>query len=97
MAAALAVALAGRGGPEDVTVEEFRQMDDNESVALLGCQIDKYAEERGKKKAERYFMEHMEVATKEKGAGDVTPLQVELIEEEGISCTRSEMARYQEG
>ena len=39
----------------------------------------------------------MEGILKEEDAEDLTSLQEKLIEEEGISCTRSEMARYQEG
>ena len=98
LAAALAVALAGCGGPEGVTVGEFRQLDDlEESKALLKCQLDKYAEEHGKKERDRYFREYVEGVLKEQDAEDLTPLQEQLIEEEGISCTRSEMARYQEG
>jgi hypothetical protein len=70
-------------------------VDDKESLALLGCQLDKYAEEHGKKEAKQYFMKGIGDAMKEKG--DVQPLQEQLIEEEGISCTRSEMASFREG
>jgi hypothetical protein len=98
LAAALAVALAGCGGPESVTVREFRQMDDMEkSRALLKCQLDKYAEEHSQEEADRYLMEHVESILKEEEGEALKPLQEQLIEEEGISCTRSEMARYQEG
>ena len=68
LAAALAVALAGCGGPEGVTVEEFRQMDDKESVALMKCQLDNYADEHSKKEAERYFKEYLEGVFKAKDA-----------------------------
>ncbi len=97
LAVALAVALAGCGRPEGVTVGEFRQLDFKEQIALLKCQLDKYAEEHGKKEADRYFRKYVEGVLKEEDAEDLTPLQEQLIEEEGISCTRSEMARYQEG
>jgi hypothetical protein len=97
LAAALAVALAGCGGPEGVTVGEFHQMDQEEITALLKCQLDKYADEHSNKEADRYLREYVEDLLKEKDAADVTPLQEKLIEEEGISCTRSEIARYQDG
>ena len=97
LAAALAVALAGCGGPEGVTVEEFRQLNDKESVALMKCQLDKYAEEHSEKEADRYLRKHVEGVFKAKDAADMTPLQERLIEEEEISCTTSEMARYKEG
>jgi len=95
LAAALAVALAGCGGPEGVTVGEFHQMDDKEITALLKCQLDKYADEHSKKEADRYLRNYVEDFLKGKeDAADVIPLQEQLIEEEGISCTRDEMARY---
>ena len=97
LAAALAVALAGCGGPEGITVGEFHQLDFKEQIALLKCQLDKYAEEHGEKKADRYHREYVEGVLNEEDAEDLTSLQEQLIEEEGISCTRSEMARYQEG
>jgi uncharacterized lipoprotein len=94
LAAALAVALAGCGGPEGVTVGEMHQMDDKELTALLKCQLEKYADEHSKKEADRYFREYVEGVFKAKDADDITPLQEQLIEEEEISCTRDEMARY---
>ena len=97
LAAALVVALAGCGGPEGVTVGEIHQMNGKELTALLKCQLDKYADKHSKKEADRYFREHIEGIFKAKDADDMTPLQERLIEEEGISCTRSEMVRYQEG
>ena len=97
LAAALALALVGCGGPEGLTVGEFRQLDDQEkSIALLKCQLDKYAEEHGKEEADRYFKEYVEGVLKTEEGEELTPLQEKLIEEEGISCTTSEMARYQE-
>jgi hypothetical protein len=87
----------GCGGPEGVTVAESHQMDDKEITALLKCQLVKYADEHGKEEADRYLREYVEGFLKAKDAADVTPLQEQLIEEEGISCSRSEMARYQEG
>ena len=41
LAAALALALAGCGGPEGLTVGEFHQLDFKERVALLKCKLDK--------------------------------------------------------
>ena len=93
LAAALAVALAGCGGPEGVTVGEIHQMDQKELTTLLKCQLDKYADEHGKKEGDRYLKNYVEDFLKAKDAADVTPLQEQLIEEEGISCTREEMAR----
>ena len=93
LAVALAVALAGCGGPEGVTVGESHQMDDKELTALLKCQLEKYADEHSKKEADRYLRKYVEGFLKEKDAAEVTPLQEQLIEEEGISCTREEMAR----
>ena len=95
LAAALAVALAGCGGPEGVTVGEMHQMDQKEITALLKCQLDKYAEEHSKKEADRYLKNYVEDFFKAKDASEVTPLQEQLIEEEEIGCTREEMARYE--
>ena len=94
LAAALTVALAGCGGPEGVTVGEMHQMDDKELTALLKCQLEKYADEHSKKEADRYLKNYVEDFFKAKDAAEVTPLQEQLIEEEVISCTREEMARY---
>ena len=94
LVAALAVALAGCGGPEGVTVGEFHQMDDKELTALLKCQLEKYADEHGKKEADRYLREYVEGFLNEKDAADVTSLQEQLIPSSSISCTREEMARY---
>src|SRR5215218_9987484 len=84
-ALAVAVALAGCGGPEGVSVGESHQMDDKELTALLKCQLEKYADEHGKKEADRYLRNYVEGFLKEKDAAGVTPLQERLIEEEEIS------------
>jgi len=90
-AAILGVLFAGCG-PEGVTSEEVREMNDRESSALLACQVTKYGEKVGQKEAMDWAVEDSVKDIKD--GGKVTPLQIEFIEEKGISCTREEMTDY---
>ena len=97
----MALILAGCAGqnplsgePAGVTVEEFHKMNDAKAFALMACQIDKYKDQVGTKKAREYFRENEAQAMKQ-DVEDIRPLPVDMIKEKGISCTRDEMARYE--
>jgi hypothetical protein len=91
IAMALVLLAVGCGGPEGVTVEQFNHMNDKNRSALLSCQLDKYSKQVGQKQA-------MDCATrsslKDIKDGGVTPLQVDLIRDKGVSCTRGEISKY---
>lgn len=71
-----------------LTAEEARSLSDRESKWLLACQMDKYADEVGKKKAMDWFLDGMEEVLEK---GEVVSAQETLIREKGISCTYDEI------
>src|SRR5918997_2107459 len=72
---------------DTLTEKELSRMSYERVLALLDCQLEKIAADKGKKAAEDYVIEKINEGT------DATPVQIELWRE-GYTCTPEEVDRF---
>ncbi len=89
--------------PKPITAEQVGALSDEESSALLDCQIQKLGQEMGNNEAEDWMAAKLMEGLIKPGATkpyslkdfqsdkDIVPLQEVIIEEKGISCNEDEM------
>ena len=78
---------------DTLTEKELSRMSNERVLALLDCQLEKIAADKGEKAAAYYVLEKINERAEE--GTDVTPLQIELWRE-GYTCTPEEVDRLLE-
>jgi hypothetical protein len=87
-----AVALQAR--TPDATLQDIERLNNQESMLLLDCQIQKMAADQGKKATKQFLDEKVTEVIQDENAKNIKPLQYDLLQE-GYWCDPAKLVRQQ--